>query len=83
MSLPVVSQLDAEQHEAEPRLEELLVCGGEVVSQAPGLQVGEDAAGSSVSQERAEVTTWRGPIVSLVVRQGEGQVEVVALRCEV
>ena len=80
MSLPVVRQLDAEQHQAEPGLQELFVGGGEVVGQALGLQVGEDAAGSSVTQERAEVSTGRGAVVGLVVRQGEGEVEVVALR---
>ena len=51
-----------------------------MVSQALGLQVGEDAAGPSVSEERAEVTPGRGAVVALVVSQGEGQVEVVALR---
>ena len=76
----MVRQLDAEQHQAEPRLQELFVGGGQMVGQALGLQVGEDAASSPVSQERAEVTTWRGVVVALVVRQGEGQVEVVSLR---
>ena len=80
MSLPVVSQLDAEQHQTEPRLQELLVGGRQVVSQALGLKVGEDAAGPSVSEERAEVTPGGGAVVALVVSQGEGQVEVVALQ---
>ena len=80
MSLPVVGQLDAEEHQAEPGLGELLVCGGEVVSQLLALQEGEEAAGPAVAQEGAEVTSGGGLVVSLVVRQGEGQVEVVALQ---
>ena len=80
MSLPVVGQLDAEQHQAEPGLGELLVGGGEVVGQLLALQEGEEAAGPAVSQEGAEVTSGGGQVVTLVVRQGEGQVEVVALQ---
>ena len=80
MSLPVVSQLDAEQHQAEPGLGELLVGGGEVVGQLLALQEGEEAAGPAVAEEGAEVTSGGGQVVTLVVRQGEGQVEVVALQ---
>ena len=76
----MVGQLDAEQHQTEPGLEELFVAGGEVVRQAPGLQVGEKTAGPSVSQEGAEVTPGRHTVVRLVVRQGEGEVEMVALQ---
>ena len=75
----MVRQLDAQQHQAEPRLEELFVGGRQVVSQAPGLQVGEEAAGPSVSQEGAEVVPGGTAVVGLVVSQGEGEVEVVAL----
>ena len=56
------------------------MAGGEVVRQAPGLQVGEKTAGPSVSQEGAEVTPGRHAVVRLVVRQGEGEVEMVALQ---
>ena len=80
MSLPVVRQLDTEQHQTEPGLEELLVCGGEVVGQLLALQVGQEAARPSVAKEGAEVTAGGGAVVALVVGQGEGEVEVVALR---
>ena len=37
VALPMVSQLDADQHQTEPRLVELLVAGSQVVGEVLGL----------------------------------------------
>lgn len=80
MPLSVVSQLDADQHQAEPRLVELFVAGGEMVSQVLGLQVRENTAGPLLTQEGGDVPAGGGEVLGVVVPQGEGQVEMVALQ---
>ena len=80
MSLSVVGELDADQHQAEPGLVELLVTSGEVVGEVLGLEVGEDAAWPGLAEEGGDVGGGGGEVLGVVVRQGEGQVEVVALQ---
>ena len=58
---------------------ELLVAGLDVVREAPGLEEGEEAALAAVAQQALHQGAGAGAVVGGVVREREGEVEVVAL----
>lgn len=78
--LPVVRHLDADKHEAKPPAVELLVSRHHVVRQTLGPEIREEAALTSVAQEAAKLTSGTGPVMGVIVRQREAEVEMITLR---
>ena len=64
----------------EPSAVELLVPGHHVMGQALGLEIGEEAAFTSVTQEAAQLTPGTGAVMGLIVGQRKAEVEMIALR---
>ena len=58
---------------------ELLVAGLNMVCEAPALEEGEEAALAAVAQQARHQAAGARAVVGGVVRQREGEVEVVAL----
>ena len=53
-----------------------------VVRQTLGPEIREETALASVAQEAAELTSGTGPVMGVIVRQREAEVEMIPLREE-